>query len=96
MVVPVTVPRTWKLEGPLEIGMDGHLIDGPRLEPGESVQVVALDDLEGKLDEMTLHDDTGDPQDVGFMAAVNELRELVSRFSAAAHGVSGSERGEGE
>jgi len=34
--------------------------------------------LAEKLDEMTLHDETGDPRDVGYMAAVRELREWVT------------------
>lgn len=33
--------------------------------------------LASKLDEMALHDDTGDPRDEGYMAAIRELREFV-------------------
>ena len=31
--------------------------------------------LARKLDEMQLHDDTGDPYDEGYMAAIQELRK---------------------
>ncbi len=34
--------------------------------------------LAAKLDDMELHDDTGDPRDEGYMAAVNELREALA------------------
>lgn len=33
--------------------------------------------LEAKLDDMTLWDDTGDPADDGYMAAVKELRSWL-------------------
>lgn len=33
--------------------------------------------LSAKLKDMQLHDDTGDPHDEGYMAAVNELREWL-------------------
>lgn len=33
--------------------------------------------LSAKLDAMQLHDDTGDPHDEGYMAAVAELREWM-------------------
>jgi hypothetical protein len=35
--------------------------------------------LPEKLDEMTLHDETGDPRDQGYMAAVRELRDWHAR-----------------
>jgi hypothetical protein len=34
-----------------------------------------LEALAEQLDEMTLHDETGDPRDEGYMDAVRELRE---------------------
>lgn len=37
--------------------------------------------LAEKLDEMTLHDETGDPRDEGYMAAVGELRDWHARRS---------------
>lgn len=39
------------------------------------------DGLVEKLDEMQLHDDTGDPRDEGYMAAVNEMREFVAALA---------------
>jgi ribosomal 50S subunit-associated protein YjgA (DUF615 family) len=33
--------------------------------------------LQAKLDEMQLHDGTGDPRDEGYMAALEELREWL-------------------
>jgi hypothetical protein len=36
--------------------------------------------LNEKLMEMTLFDDTGDPRDEGYMAAVRELRTWLSEF----------------
>lgn len=33
--------------------------------------------LSAKLDDMQLHDDTGDPRDEGYMAAVDELRRWL-------------------
>lgn len=36
---------------------------------------VHRDALTEKLDEMTLHDETGDPRHQGYMAAVRELRD---------------------
>jgi hypothetical protein len=38
--------------------------------------------LAAKLDDMTLHDETGDPRDEGYMDAVRELREWLSERSA--------------
>jgi hypothetical protein len=35
--------------------------------------------LAAQLDEMTLHDDTGDPRDEGYMAAVRELRGWIKK-----------------
>ena len=35
--------------------------------------------LAEKLDDMTLHDETGDPRDEGYMAAVRELRDWLAR-----------------
>jgi hypothetical protein len=38
--------------------------------------------LREKLDEMTLHDETGDPRDEGYMDAVREIRDwLVGRHA---------------
>jgi hypothetical protein len=34
--------------------------------------------LAEKLDDMTLHDETGDPRDEGYMAAVRELRDWMA------------------
>lgn len=34
--------------------------------------------LVSKLDDMTLHDETGHPHDEGYMAAVRELREWLA------------------
>lgn len=41
--------------------------------------------LTEKLDEMALHDETGDPRDDGYMAAVRELREWVAANPSMAH-----------
>jgi hypothetical protein len=35
--------------------------------------------LGAKLDDMELHDDTGDPRDEGYMAAITEIREWLSQ-----------------
>lgn len=42
--------------------------------------VLGLRDL---LNEMQLHDDTGDRHDAGYMSAVNEVREWLKRNAAA-------------
>jgi hypothetical protein len=34
--------------------------------------------LADKLDDMTLYDETGDPRDEGYMAAVRELRDWLA------------------
>jgi hypothetical protein len=34
--------------------------------------------LAAKLDDMTLHDETGDPHDKGYMNAVRELRDWLA------------------
>ncbi len=44
------------------------------------------DALSEKLDEMTLHDETGDPRDQGYMAAVRELRDWHARSGIAKAG----------
>src|SRR5580700_4617310 len=41
--------------------------------------------LAEKLDEMTLHDETGDPRDAGYMAAVRELKEWVAANPSKSH-----------
>jgi hypothetical protein len=41
--------------------------------------------LEEKLDEMTLHDETSDPRDQGYMAAVRELRTWAAGHHSKAH-----------
>ena len=38
--------------------------------------------LAAKLDDMTLHDETGDPRDLGYMAAVRELRDWLAEYRA--------------
>lgn len=38
--------------------------------------------LGDKLMDMTLHDDTGDPRDEGYMDAVREMRDWLSDFRA--------------
>lgn len=38
--------------------------------------------LRAKLDDMTQHDDTGDPYDEGYMRAVSELREWIGGSDA--------------
>jgi hypothetical protein len=35
------------------------------------------------LEEMRLHDDTGDPRDVGYMAAVNEFAAVLAEITTA-------------
>jgi hypothetical protein len=37
--------------------------------------------LADKLDDMTLHDETGDPRDEGYMAAVRELRDWLAEHT---------------
>lgn len=41
--------------------------------------------LAEKLDEMTLHDETGDPRDEGYMAAVRELPAWIAANPSKAH-----------
>ena len=43
-----------------------------------------LSALLAKLDDMQLHDDTGDPADIGYQSAVDELREWARHQPAAA------------
>jgi hypothetical protein len=45
--------------------------DPPQLPSG-------LEGLAEQLDEMTLHDETGDPRDEGYMAAVRDLRDWLA------------------
>lgn len=65
-----------------------YRVSVPNLLPhdGDSVEVMPVDCalreivtpiLGGKLDEMTLHDDTGDAHDEGYMAAIHELRDWL-------------------
>lgn len=50
----MTVPRTWKLEGVelANLSIGNRTTSGPKLAHGESVQVVALDDVIAELREM--------------------------------------------
>lgn len=57
-----------------------HSAAGTTREPFyEDDADAVIEILLAQLDEMNLHDDTGDPQDVGYMAAVGELREALRR-----------------
>lgn len=51
---------------------EAALADSPPPKPG-SVRA-----LRAKLSEMTLHDDTGDRLDVGYMQAVDELKQWLA------------------
>jgi hypothetical protein len=56
--------------------------------PSEANDQAPLDrvpSLVEKLDEMTLHDETGNPRDAGYMAAVREIREWVVAHPSKAH-----------
>lgn len=48
-----------------------------RMASNDPPQEPLLAALASQLDEMTLHDDTGDPRDEGYMAAVRELRGWI-------------------
>jgi hypothetical protein len=54
---------------------------------------VILDTLAAKLDDMTLHDETGDPRDEGYMDAVRELRDWLA---GQADDHAGTPRAEGQ
>jgi hypothetical protein len=47
---------------------------------------VTSDTLAEKLDDMTLHDETGDPRDEGYMDAVRELRDWLAAHANDAVG----------
>ena len=49
-----------------------------REEPNTRLGEVLTPILSAKLDDMALHDDTGDPRDEGYMAAIEELREWMA------------------
>ena len=48
-----------------------------RVAPETPLGEVLTPIVSAKLDDMTLHDDTGDPRDEGYMDAVNELRHWL-------------------
>jgi hypothetical protein len=47
--------------------------------------------LAEKLDDMTLHDETGDPRDEGYMGAVRELRDWLAEQANGPAGTSKAE-----
>jgi hypothetical protein len=61
---------------------------------GPAPVTVTAATLTEKLDDMTLHDETGDPRDEGYMAAVRELRDWIAERAAGPPGRrTGSRRG---
>jgi hypothetical protein len=52
-----------------------------QLEAAESLNTRCRTEVKAKLAEMELHDDTGDPRDEGYMAAVNELAEFFEALA---------------
>lgn len=63
--------------------MGEHPIDFKfRTEPTTRLGDVLTPILSAKLNDMTLHDDTGDPRDIGYMAAVEEIREWMGGADA--------------
>jgi hypothetical protein len=65
--------RIWQVER----DRFGTMYSGP-LEVGEMVEVVELETLLAKLEQMDLCEDTGDASDGGYMWALNEIREWLS------------------
>jgi hypothetical protein len=48
---------------------------------------IAREALETKLDEMELHENTGDPRDEGYMAAWREFRDALAGLQAKEEGM---------
>jgi hypothetical protein len=57
---------------------------------GPAPVTVTAATLTEKLDDMTLHDETGDPRDEGYMAAVRELRDWIAERAAGPRRKTGS------
>jgi hypothetical protein len=58
----------------------------PPLAVGEAVEVVAVEDVRAAIDELRLHDDTGDPLDVGYMRALDDLAERLGLNTTGGEG----------
>jgi hypothetical protein len=57
-----------------------------RTDERDTTGQTELEALAEQLDEMTLHDETGDPRDEGYMDAARELREWhAQRTQGRAH-----------
>lgn len=65
-------------------------------ERGPAPTAVTAATLAEQLDDMTLHDETGDPRDKGYMAAVRELRDWVAERAADPSGSGAGRRGSQE